>query len=225
MAFVSAVSLSVATPRVGASAQSSFAGARFVRAAVTPAAAKIDTTIRAEASKSVPFWERPATLDKAYAGDVGFDPLGFSGAFDLKWLVEAELKHCRIAMLGALGMIFPEFYHLPNPAYSQTNPLAAVPSVGFAPIAQILLFMVVLEAISYQKITYNPSAPAGDFGFDPLGLSKNESARKRFALSEVKNGRLAMIACGGMIHHALITHQGPISQIQSGQFIGGDYPF
>lgn len=71
MAFVSAVSLSVATPRVGASAQSSFAGARFVRAAVAPAAAKIDTTIRAEASKSVPFWERPATLDKAYAGGTG----------------------------------------------------------------------------------------------------------------------------------------------------------
>lgn len=140
-------------------------------------------------------------------------------------LVEAELKHCRIAMLGALGMIFPEFYHLPNAAYSQTNPLAAVPSVGFAPVAQILLFMVVLEAISYQKINYNPSAPAGDFGFDPLGLAKNESARKRFALSEVKNGRLAMIACGGMIHHALITHQGPITQIQQGHFIGGDYPF
>jgi len=68
MAFVSALSLSVATPRVAASATSSFAGARFVRAAAPRAAATIDTTIRAEASKAVPFWERPASLDKSYAG-------------------------------------------------------------------------------------------------------------------------------------------------------------
>jgi len=42
------------------------------------------------------------------AGDVGFDPLGFSNYFDLKWLREAELKHGRICMLGCLGFLTQE---------------------------------------------------------------------------------------------------------------------
>lgn len=48
-----------------------------------------------EASPSVPFLERPAKLDGSMPGDVGFDPLGFSNRFDLNFLREAELKHCK----------------------------------------------------------------------------------------------------------------------------------
>jgi hypothetical protein len=33
----------------------------------------------------------------------------------------------------------------------------------------------------------------GAFGFDPLGFSKDPTKRERYALSEIKNGRLAMI--------------------------------
>ena len=33
-------------------------------------------------SKSVPFLEQPAALDGSMAGDVGFDPFGFTG----QWL-------------------------------------------------------------------------------------------------------------------------------------------
>ena len=32
-------------------------------------------------------------------------------------------------------------------------------------------------------------------------------------LAEIKNGRLAMIAIGGMVHHYLITGKGPIELI------------
>lgn len=39
------------------------------------------------------------------AGYAGFDPLGFSDYYDINWLKEAEIKHGRICMLAALGMV------------------------------------------------------------------------------------------------------------------------
>ena len=38
-------------------------------------------------------------------GYAGFDPLGFSDYYDIKWLQEAEIKHGRICMLAAVGMV------------------------------------------------------------------------------------------------------------------------
>merc|ERR1712205_15192 len=64
-------------------------------------------------SDAVPFLKRPINLDGEYAGDVGFDPLGFSDVFDLRVLREAELKHGRFAMLAVLGFIVQETYTLP----------------------------------------------------------------------------------------------------------------
>jgi hypothetical protein len=37
------------------------------------------------------------------AGDLGFDPLGFSSWVNLGFVQEAEIKHCRLAMLGLAG--------------------------------------------------------------------------------------------------------------------------
>ncbi len=47
------------------------------------------------------------------AGDEGFDPLGLSDlddalGLDLYWMREAELKHCRIAMLAVVGFVGQE---------------------------------------------------------------------------------------------------------------------
>jgi hypothetical protein len=46
------------------------------------------------------------------AGDEGFDPLGLSNiddlGIDLYWLREAELKHCRVAMLAVVGLLAQE---------------------------------------------------------------------------------------------------------------------
>ena len=43
--------------------------------------------------------------------------------------------------------------------------------------------------------------------------------------AEVKNGRLAMIGFSGMLHHALITHKGPIDQIMSADFVSAHPPW
>jgi hypothetical protein len=59
-------------------------------------------------SKAVPFLSQPEKLDGSMAGDVGFDPLGFSYFVDLKWLREAELKHGRVCMLAWTGCIVQE---------------------------------------------------------------------------------------------------------------------
>jgi hypothetical protein len=37
-------------------------------------------------------------------GYAGFDPLGFSDYYDLKWLQEAEIKHGRVCMLAAVRL-------------------------------------------------------------------------------------------------------------------------
>lgn len=40
---------------------------------------------------------------------------------------------------------------------------------------------------------------SGDFSFDPLGLGKDAKKKERYAVSEIKNGRLAMLAISGIL--------------------------
>lgn len=59
-----------------------------------------------------PFLLSPPALDGSFAGDVGFDPLGFSK--DKSTLIkmrDAELKHSRLAMLAAVGWPMSELWH------------------------------------------------------------------------------------------------------------------
>lgn len=41
--------------------------------------------------------------------------------------------------------------------------------------------------------------PAADFGFDPLGLGKNETALKWYTQAELQNGRWAMLGVAGIL--------------------------
>lgn len=60
----------------------------------------------------LPLLLSPAALDGSYAGDVGFDPLGFSKDKEsLMKYREAELKHSRLAMLAAAGWPLSELWH------------------------------------------------------------------------------------------------------------------
>ena len=52
--------------------------------------------------------------DSFGVGDVGFDPLGISSWVDVGWLREAELKHGRICMLAATGMMVQDVFKFPG---------------------------------------------------------------------------------------------------------------
>lgn len=169
------------------------------------------TALQAKMSESVPF-----VLDPKYptgmVGDVRFDPLGLAENFDIKYLREAEIKHGRTAMLACLGFIVQEFVQLPGEAYSNPAPLAAFSQVGSSPIFQIVFGMGFVEFILNKgKMTaqnmFDDGRAPGNFGFDPMNLMKPGDP-DQYALKEITNGRLAMIAIGGMVQQSLLTDSG-----------------
>jgi len=180
--------------------------------AFAPAAKQAaSTALNAEMSKAVPFVKAPANT-AGYVGDVGFDPLGFSEYFDMKWLREAEIKHGRSSMLATLGFVAQEYITLPGYAHVDDSNLAPQ-VVGASAMLQIVMWMGVLEFwtnkgnVTMETMFEDPDRVPGDLGFDPMGFSvgKSQDEKDEMALKEIKNGRLAMLAIGGMIHHNWIT--------------------
>jgi len=169
------------------------------------------TSLNGKMSSSLPFIEEPKKL-KGWVGDVGFDPFSFSEYFDMKWLREAEIKHGRASMLATLGFVMQQYWTLPGYVHVDDSNLAPT-VVGASPMFQIVIWMGVLEfwmnkgSVTMETMFEDPTRVPGDFDFDPLGLSvgKNDEEKEMMQLKEIKNGRLAMLAIGGMIHHNWIT--------------------
>nr|7Y7B_1 Chain 1, ACPI-1 [Chroomonas placoidea]7Y8A_1 Chain 1, ACPI-1 [Chroomonas placoidea] len=174
--------------------------------------------LQGEGVTAIPFAGRPKTpaFDGTWAGDTGFDPLTISAWLDIRFLREAELKHCRVAMLAAAGAIAQDAFTFPGTVETfGTGKMTALhdAAVKTGTMGQMLVWIGFAEIFSTAAIlqwyTDGSTRKPGDFGFDPLGFSKGKDAA-RLELCELKNGRLAMIAIGGMIHHYLITGKGPL---------------
>lgn len=169
------------------------------------------TALNAEMSKALPFLVQPDKT-KGWVGDVGFDPLNFSGYMEMNWLREAEIKHGRASMLATLGFVMQQYITLPG--YEHVDDSNLAPSVvGASAMLQIVFWMGVLEFwtnkgnVTMETMFEDPDREPGNLGFDPMGLSvgKTEDEKNIMKLRELKNGRLAMLAIGGMIHHNWIT--------------------
>ncbi|CAM9618580.1 unnamed protein product [Scytosiphon promiscuus] len=181
---------------------------------VRPAQPSSGMTMQAAKSKSLPFMPQPATLDGSMAGDVGFDPVGFSSWIPIDFLREAELKHGRICQLAVVGFAATDLgLHLPGAEHAVSSIAAHDAAVATGAMPQILLWVSAFEAISsvavVQMLEGSGRAP-GDFGFDPYNLSKpgNEKKKEDFELKEVVHCRLAMLAFSGMVTQAVLYNSG-----------------
>eukprot|EP00529_Nitzschia_sp_RCC80_P037011 CAMPEP_0113454150 /NCGR_PEP_ID=MMETSP0014_2-20120614/7717_1 /TAXON_ID=2857 /ORGANISM="Nitzschia sp." /LENGTH=156 /DNA_ID=CAMNT_0000345551 /DNA_START=497 /DNA_END=963 /DNA_ORIENTATION=- /assembly_acc=CAM_ASM_000159 len=155
------------------------------------------------------------------AGDVGFDPLGLSNidevGIDLYWLREAELKHCRVAMLAVAGVLQVELFG-PAPGCEMAtakNQMQAFWQLWDAHPQYIvagLIMIMMIEAVSGIATTSGRESgerEPGDFGLDPLGFMKGDAASvERLKAQEVANGRLAMWAAAGEIVQGMTTGDG-----------------
>ncbi|KAG5177964.1 light harvesting complex protein [Tribonema minus] len=156
-----------------------------------------------ERSVSLPFAAKPANLNGELVGDVGFDPLRFSDKGDLAKFRRAELKHGRVAMLGVLGSILQESYSVQGPDFKTTkNLFAAVTDAGPLALLQVFAFVGAYDVATTKWEEANGRVP-GDIGFDPLRLSK-DGINETWALSELKHGRLAMIAMFAFLIQTLV---------------------
>lgn len=168
----------------------------------------------ADKSKSLPFLPQPPNL-VGMTGDVGFDPVGFSNWIDVRWLREAELKHGRIAMLGAAGFAGTSFWKLPGDIHQVSAVAAHDVHVQSGALFQVLVWASMFELIStkavIEMINEDSGREPGDFGFDPLNFSKTPEKAAKLQMNELKNGRLAMLAFSGMVTQAVLT--------------GKDFPF
>jgi len=161
-------------------------------------------------------------------GPLGFfDPVGFCASTNgadgaategkVRFYREVELKHCRVAMLAALGFLVGEQFHplfgggidVPSYLAFQQTPLQTFwPAVVFV-IAVIEVFSVfpAFENPNNEGWAIKSDHVAGDYGFDPLGLKPTGDELVEMQNKELNNGRLAMIAIAGMVGQELATGQ------------------
>jgi len=176
-----------------------------------------------EMSIAVPFLKRPSKLDGTHAGDIGFDPLGLSESNDMYTMMEAEIRHSRLAMLAVIGWPLSELI-APNWMLQGANHLSPSVLNGFNPLS-FLVTAAIFGGIGFLEYTtaLRPvqSTPIGkkhaedmkdvwaygvpgDYNFDPLNLysafGDDAVGRKAMRELEVAHGRGAMM---GITYFAL----------------------
>jgi len=168
-----------------------------------------------EMSVSMPFLKRPTNLDGTHAGDIGFDPLGLSENLDMYTMMEAEVRHARLAMLAVVGWPLSE---LMGPNFMLHGPNHLAPSVlnGFDPLSFIAVagilggFGYFEYKTSLRRVNDTPIGKKhaedmanvwkygvpGDYNFDPLNLysmfGDSADGRKAMRELEIGHGRWAM---------------------------------
>ena len=106
-------------------------------------------------SLSVTMEEMPGSIN-FFRKEFKFDPLGLAETYQpfLPFFRDAELRHCRTAMLAVVGFIVQDFVRLPGDTYSFENVPNAIDAhdklweMGIAsPMAQLLIWIGLWELI------------------------------------------------------------------------------
>merc|ERR1711920_466610 len=178
-----------------------------------------------ERSRSMPFLPKPQNLAGYVGEEAEFDPLGFSDTFDMKWLREAELKHGRVCMLATVGFFAQQWITIPG-MKPTPDAMKAVYTAPPGALAALIFFAGYVESSSTGgKMTMldmfeDSEREPGDLNFGKqFLLGKSEEEIKDLRLKELNNGRLAMMAFGGMVHHNLVV-DGPLFPLFPDGWVG-----
>jgi hypothetical protein len=177
-------------------------------------------------SEALPFQKRPHALDGTFAGDVGFDPIGFASSKEDLWKYrEAEVKHGRLAMLASAGWIFAERFDRPlaqlfsmEPVLDASNRNPALLNGGLGKVSPVywvscLVAAAAIDLNGIEKSRNDPNYFPGNLGWDPLGLYPSDpSGQRRMLLAEIKHGRLAMIAITAFAFQEFVQQYAVINQ-------------
>jgi len=171
-----------------------------------------------ETSRSLPFLPKPKNLKGFVGEEAEFDPLEFSKTFDIRWLREAELKHGRVCMLAASGFLLQSSVaDVPDAlqAVYAVPPVWAVALLGFGGYVESTTYGGKVTMLDMFDGPAKDRAP-GDFNFGSgfmkgvwPGYGGSEKEQYDLKLRELNNGRLAMLAFSGMVHHNLVV-KGPL---------------
>ncbi|KAE8667215.1 Chlorophyll a-b binding protein [Hibiscus syriacus] len=174
------------------------------------------------------------------------DPFGSPAAFllhgsmagsdpeTLRWNVQAELVHCRWAMLGAAGSFIPEFltkigilntsswYSAGTEEYFTETTTLFIVELIFIGWAEGRRWADILKPgcvntdpiFPNNKLTGTDVGYPGGLWFDPLGWGSGSPEKiKELRTKEIKNGRLAMLAVMGAWFQHIYTGTGPIDNL------------
>merc|ERR1719199_1976522 len=149
-------------------------------------------------------------LGKYSVKETVYDPLNLASKYDVNWLREAELKHGRVCMLAVSGFLAVDGgIRFPGAAFEGISAVEAHDAMvksghmwsllGIVGFFEFLHFLRIIPLLDTDWEGVRP----GDYGLDPFNMD-NESRR----ISELKNGRLAMLGFSGLVTQAALGHAG-----------------